>query len=116
VVGGDAAADEAEGGGEAVEEVDLGVRRLALEDVLGGVEAGGAGADDGDSKWVLLATDLGHGVSPAGGSGERERIGKVGPQPRAGEPAGTALGVPSSASRALPTDIATQVKIGVSRR
>ena len=30
VVGGDAAADEAEGGGEAVEEVDLGVRRPRL--------------------------------------------------------------------------------------
>ena len=60
VVGGDAAADQAEGGREAVEEVDLGVQVAVLEDVLGGVEAGGAGADDGDSKWVLLATDLAH--------------------------------------------------------
>ena len=50
VVGGDAAADEAEGGREAVEEVDLGVQVLAFEDVLGGVEAGRAGADDGDAK------------------------------------------------------------------
>ena len=62
VVGGDAAADEAEGGGEAVEEVDLGVHVFALEDVLGGVEAGGAGADDGDADGVLRGSDLGHGL------------------------------------------------------
>ena len=60
VVGRDAAADEAERGREAVEEVDLGVQVLALEDVLGRVEAGRAGADDGDAKRVLWGSDLAH--------------------------------------------------------
>ncbi len=60
MVGGDAAADQAEGGGEAVEEVDLGVRVRVLEDVLGGVEAGRAGADDGDAHGVVFGSDLGH--------------------------------------------------------
>ena len=58
VVGGDAAADQAEGRGQAVEEVDLGVQVLVLEDVLGGVEAGRAGADDGDAEGVLLVPIL----------------------------------------------------------
>ncbi len=49
MVGGDAAADQPERGGEAVEEVDLGVHVAVFEDVLGGVEAGGAGADDGNA-------------------------------------------------------------------
>ena len=70
VVGRDAAADQAEGGGEAVEEVDLGVRVLVFEDVLGGVEAGRAGADDGDAKGVLRGSDLAH-------CGSRERIGNA---------------------------------------
>ena len=60
VVGGDAAANQPEGGGEAVEEVDLGVQILTLEDVLGGVEAGGPGADDGDAKGVVLGSNLAH--------------------------------------------------------
>ena len=50
VVGRDAAADQPERGRQAVEEVDLGVRGLVLEHVLGGVEAGRAGADDGDAQ------------------------------------------------------------------
>ncbi len=61
VVGGDAAADQPEGGRQAVEQVDLGVQVAVLEDVLGGVEAGGAGADDGDAKWGLFSSDLAHG-------------------------------------------------------
>ena len=40
MVGGDAGAHEAEGGGEAVEHVDLYGDVLALEQVLGGVETG----------------------------------------------------------------------------
>ena len=60
VVGGDTAADQAERGRQAVEEVDLGVQVLALEDVLGGVEAGRAGADDGDAQGVLWGSDLAH--------------------------------------------------------
>jgi hypothetical protein len=68
MVGGDAAADQPVGGRQAVEEVDLGVDVAVLEDVLGGVEAGRAGADDGDSKWVLRGTDLGH-VSQDSGRG-----------------------------------------------
>jgi hypothetical protein len=58
VVGGDAAADQPERARQAVEEVDLGVQVAVLEDVLGGVEAGGARADDGDAKWGLLSSDL----------------------------------------------------------
>ncbi len=60
VVGRDAAADQPEWGGEAVEEVDLGVCRLVFEDVLGGVEAGGASADYGHAQGVLRGSDLGH--------------------------------------------------------
>ncbi len=67
MVRGDAAADEAERRRQAVEEIDLGVQVLALEDVLGGVEAGGAGADDGDAQGIVFGSDLAH--------GERERIG-----------------------------------------
>ena len=80
VVGGDAAADQPEGGGEAVEEVDLGVQILALEDVLGGVEAGRAGADDGDAKrvlWVpilLMSSSSLKVCGPGSGDGERDRI------------------------------------------
>ena len=81
VVGGDAAADQAEGRGQAVEEVDLGVHVLAFEDVLSGVEAGRAGADDGDADGVVWGSDLGHGLCRVEGktvNSERERIGNVG--------------------------------------
>jgi hypothetical protein len=61
MVGGDAAADQAERRRQAVEEVDLGMSLLVLEDVLGGVEAGRAGADDGDAQGALFGSDLGHG-------------------------------------------------------
>jgi hypothetical protein len=60
MVGGDAAADQAVGGGEAVEEVDFRARRLVLEDVLAGVEAGRAGADNGYAEWVSWSSDVGH--------------------------------------------------------
>jgi hypothetical protein len=53
MVGGDTPADQAEGRGEAIEEVDEGVGSLVLEDVLSGVEAGGTGADDRDAYRVL---------------------------------------------------------------
>ena len=72
MIRGDAAANQAERGGQAIEEIDLSVQVLALEDVLGGVEAGGAGADDGDAQRVLFGSDLAH--------GERERIGNSGRQ------------------------------------
>ena len=75
VVGGDAAADEPEGGGEAIEEVDLGVGLGVFEDVLGGVEAGRAGADDGDADGVLFGSDLGHLAIPCLEVG-MERAGK----------------------------------------
>ncbi len=60
MVGGDAAAYQPEGRRQAVEEVDLGVRLRVLEDVLGGVEAGWPGADDGDADRVFCGSDLGH--------------------------------------------------------
>ncbi len=71
VVRGDAAPDQAERGGEAVEEVHLGVRLGVLEDVLGGVEAGGAGADDRHAERVLSC--------PGSAHCERGRIGNGGP-------------------------------------
>ncbi len=110
VVGGDAAADQAEGGGEAVEEVDLGVQVLVFEDVLGGVEAGRAGADDGDAKGVLWASDLAH--------GERGRIGNVEWDGVSRAPARRRRprwGCRRARRAPCATDIATQVKIGVSR-
>src|SRR5262245_43312059 len=61
VVGGDATADQPKGGREAVEQVDLGVQVAVLEDVLGGIEARGAGADDGYSQGGLFGSDLAHG-------------------------------------------------------
>ena len=60
VVGRDAAADQAEGRRKAVEEVDLGVGGLVFEDVLGRVEAGRAGADDGDADGVVWGSDFAH--------------------------------------------------------
>ena len=82
MVGGDTAADQAEGGGEAVEEVDLGVDLLVFEDVLGRVEAGGAGADDRDAKRVLRGSDLAQFLIPCQWVGIREpgRIGNRRPQ------------------------------------
>ena len=67
----DAAADQPEGGGEAVEEVDLGVDVAVFEDVLGGVEAGRAGADDGDAKRVLRGPILGMSLDRDGGKDRR---------------------------------------------
>src|SRR3954447_11473999 len=61
VVGSDAAAHQAKGRREAVEEVNLGVQVAVLEDVLGGIEAAGAGADDGDAEGGLFGSDLAHG-------------------------------------------------------
>ncbi len=54
VVGGDAGADEAPGRGQALEHVDLEALGGVGEQVAGGVEAGGAGADHGDAigGWV----------------------------------------------------------------
>ena len=50
VVGGDAGAHEAPGRGQALEHVDLELApRGVLQQVPGGVEAGGAGADHGDA-------------------------------------------------------------------
>jgi len=50
VVGGDAEAHQPVGRGQPIEHVDLGVGSLVLEHVLGCVEAGGAGPDDGDAQ------------------------------------------------------------------
>ena len=99
MVGRDAEAHQAIGRGQPVEHVDLGVRALVLEHVLGRVEAGRAGPDDGDAQRLVLCTD----------HSERERV-----VTQAGVTAVAA--VPSSASSARPSDIETQVKIGVSRR
>ncbi len=60
VVRGDAAADQPERRRQAVEEIDLGVQFTVFEDVLGGVEAGRAGADDGDAQRILFSSDLAH--------------------------------------------------------
>jgi hypothetical protein len=46
----DTGADEAERCGQAVEEVDADAGGTAFEEALGGVEAGRAGADDGDAE------------------------------------------------------------------
>ncbi len=50
VVGGDAGADEPPGRGQALEHVDLEALGGVGEEVPGGVEAGGAGADHGYAK------------------------------------------------------------------
>src|SRR5690348_3768959 len=60
MVRGDAAADQPERRRQAVEKVDLGVQVTVLEDVLGSVEAAGAGADDGDAQGGLFGSDLAH--------------------------------------------------------
>jgi hypothetical protein len=52
-----AEADQPVGGGEAVEYVDLCVRALVPQDVLGRVEAGRARADDRDAQGVFLGAD-----------------------------------------------------------
>jgi hypothetical protein len=51
VVGCDAVADQAVGGRQLLEQVDRHVEGLlGLEQDVGGVDAGGAGSDDGQSK------------------------------------------------------------------
>jgi hypothetical protein len=106
MVGRDAAADQAKRGGEAVEEVDLGVRLCVFEDVLGGVEAGGAGADDGDADGVLFGSDLGHFLYRAGGwrwtaYDRRRRARRIRKRPgRASRPARPLDGI-ESAERAM---------------
>jgi hypothetical protein len=54
VVGRDPEADQSVRRRQPVEHVDLGVRSLVLEDVLGRVEAGRAGADDRDAQGLFL--------------------------------------------------------------
>ena len=49
MVGGDARADQAPGRGQALEHVDLELSRAVLQQVPGGVEAGGSRADHGDA-------------------------------------------------------------------
>ena len=49
MVGCDAGADEPPGGGQALDHVDVEAPGGVLEQVPGGVEAGGTGADDGDA-------------------------------------------------------------------
>ena len=50
MVGRDTEADEPPRGRQALDHVDLDRRLLALEERVGGVEPGGAGADDGDAQ------------------------------------------------------------------
>ena len=111
VVGRDAGAHEAERRRQAVEHVDLDRHARRREQGLGGVEAGRAGADDRGAKRVVGGPEGAHESARAG----------LGAYPRRGIAqaiAGSerAVAAPSSASSARPTDIATQVKIGVSRR
>ena len=95
VVGSDAAADQPERGRQPVEEVDLGVRVLVLEDVLSGVEAGRAGADDRDAqrgspRFLITALLM-------------ARRGRIGKRASAadGRLGAATLALPSSASSAL---------------
>ena len=81
---------------------------LVLEDVLGGVEAGRAGADDGDAEWVLCGSDLAHWTRKNRECRRR--------RPSAWRRIGRRRWACRRARRApCATDIATQVKIGVSR-
>ena len=57
MVGGDAAPDEPERGGEAVHEVDAQVESLGAGEGLGREESRRARADDGDTKWAGLGSD-----------------------------------------------------------
>ena len=66
VVRGDPGADEPERGREPIEHVDLDRDVLAFEQVLGGVKAGRARADDRDSEWVLGCAERGHGHARVG--------------------------------------------------
>ncbi len=52
----DAVADEAEGCGHALEQVDTDIC-VGLHECVGGVDACGSGADDGDAEWTSL---IGH--------------------------------------------------------
>ncbi len=85
VVGSHAEADQPVRRRQPVEHVDLGVRSLVLEHVLGRVEAGRARPDDGDAQGLALSSD----------HSERERVVTY-----AGVTAVAA--VPSSASSARP--------------
>jgi hypothetical protein len=61
VIGRHAGADEAVRGGHAVEEVDLDGVALLLQQMVGGVEAGRARADDRDSERSVVRSRLAHG-------------------------------------------------------
>ncbi len=54
VIGGDAGANESPRGGKALEHVDLEMSGGLLQQVPGGVEAGGTGADDSYADWGLV--------------------------------------------------------------
>ena len=84
VVGGDAGADEAERGGEAVEHVDLDGDVLALEQVLGRVETGRPGADDRDPQRVVLASERDSSGARVEGLNSPERSNRVPLMRRAG--------------------------------
>jgi hypothetical protein len=71
VVGGDAVAHEAERGGQAVDHVHAHVFAL-LQQRLGGVEAGRAGADDGHAHRGVHGTFY-HGPSPGRRTRPRRR-------------------------------------------
>ncbi len=47
----DTVTDESEGGGHLLEEVDVDLVLLITDEEIGGVDAGGAGTDDGDAQW-----------------------------------------------------------------
>src|SRR5581483_5357477 len=67
VVGRDARADEAERRRKLVEEVDGDVDVVAFQQMLGRVEAGGPGTNDGHAQRVLLRADGGHGTGKGRG-------------------------------------------------
>ena len=64
VIGRDAGTDEAVRCGHAIEQVDLDDDVLLLEEVIGGIEAGGAGTDDSNSEWAIVRSGAGHGPAP----------------------------------------------------
>ena len=114
VVGRDAVAHEPVGGGQLLEQVDRDVELLlGLEQDVGGVDAGGAGADDGETELVRSSCAPRVGVSaraqlerstivsakrvrafltgPSGSGGERgDRLAPPSGAPRRGSPAVTA--------------------------
>ncbi len=98
MVRGDAGADEAERRRQAVDHVDLDRHLGMAEKRLGGVEARRSRSDDRDSQGLARVTwghRTGGDQAPTGSSRD--------------------VAAPSRASRAWPTDIETQEKIGVSR-